>query len=157
MFIDIFAWYPSSATRWIFIYGFEHGLGIYTLKVTWTCLINVFLAWWANFFKPSGYFAVINCTIITFPLISVFAHFYIVMTPSDLIRYVSNIDHITRSSVGFQITHRLRIGTIFQCTNYHDTTNLNGYLPLLEMFRSRDMRPINSHVQKYWKTFDSNE
>ena len=52
-------WYPVIATHQIFFYHLQHGLGIHSFNITWTCLIVQVLATRAKILKPSGYSPVI--------------------------------------------------------------------------------------------------
>ena len=102
-----------SATRWIWHYDFEHGLGLHASKSIWSWLIVEVLATQKKFLEPFGYCTVIN-GIFTFCTTNVFGSFRSVMarflqpTRNFLNRYgpvrtckaqILELDYIARATV----------------------------------------------------------
>ena len=84
------AWYSSSATLWICLYGLGHGLGIYSLRSIWPCLIVEDLVTRAKFLWTTW---LPHCNQLHHHLLQtkcdVMAQFKLIKNPE--------LDHITRS------------------------------------------------------------
>ena len=137
------------------LYGLEHGIGIYSFRPPWPCLIVEVLATWAKFLELFGYSTVINCTFI-FCTTNVFWllpwHYGPIWTCKT---YIPKLDYIACSFVWLSNkTHSEKQCTTYQWTNYHDTTNHDWYLPYLELLWSHMCCKLTCTkiLQNFWVT-----
>ena len=118
--------------------GFEHGLGIHDFSPTWPCLIIKVLVAPAKFLQPSSYCIVINCAFTFCRTTNILVFFRDVMAQFKFVKQIFPNQTILRVHLcEFQIMHGVKQCTTWQSIDYYDLTNHNGYLPRLELLRSR--------------------
>ena len=105
---DELTWFSPSATRRIYLNGFEHGLGIHSFRLTWPGLIIKVLTTRSKFLQPSGYCTVINSSV-TFNIINVFVCFWDVITQFAFVKHkFPNYIMLHVYLRCFQITHWMK-------------------------------------------------
>ena len=123
----------AKLTWFAFMASSTASLRIHCFKPTWPYLIIDVFAIKVRFLEPSGYCSLVNCHLLCNK------YFWLLMAHFKLLKYkFPNYTTLYVHLCSFQISHGVK-HCMFQCTNYHDTTNHNGYPSQLELLQSLDM------------------
>ena len=141
-------WYSSSATFRIFLVEFAF---IAWSTASESTLLDLPDPTWSSRFLPSALNSFNHLiTILWSTAHSPFAQWMFLVVsaalwPGSNSKSMSSRIRLccTIICVAFKLTHRMEQCTTCQRTNYHGTTNRNGYLSRLELFRSCDICDIN--------------
>ena len=127
------AWHSPSATCQIWLYGLMHDSSFKPIRPSLTIEV---LASRTKFLEVFGYCSVVNYAF-TFCTINIFDCFHGVMAQYKFVKHKFS-NYIGHLSV--QLSYMEWNKTMCQCTNY------SGYLPWLELLRSRDICAALDHL-----------